>query len=101
MASVGARLRAARLQANMTVREAAEQLGEAENHALIVRYENGTMRPQLDRLAQIAALYRVSLASLFVERNDVAMLLTVLEQLDEATVERLIATVRSLESTKT
>lgn len=93
---VGARLRAARMQANLTVREAAERLGEAENHVLIVRYENGSIRPQIDRLAQIAAVYDTSLAALFVERDDVAVLLAALEQLDEQRVQRLIQVVRSL-----
>jgi DNA-binding XRE family transcriptional regulator len=43
---VGGRLREARLQSGLTVREVADRLGL--KHAIIVKYENGTIAPSHD-----------------------------------------------------
>ena len=51
-ARVGRRLRAARLQAGMTVREATAATGIA--HSMIVKYENGAIPPPLNRIDTLA-----------------------------------------------
>src|SRR4051794_4125744 len=51
---LGPRLREARLNAHLTVREAAERAG-LHSHGTLVQYENGHVRPPLDRLAALAS----------------------------------------------
>jgi DNA-binding XRE family transcriptional regulator len=48
VAQLGDRLREARLNARLTVREAAERAG-LRAHGTLVQYENGRVLPQLDR----------------------------------------------------
>ena len=75
---LGDRLREARLNARLTVREAAERVG-LRAHGTLVQYENGRVLPPLDRLAALAAAYDVPLASLVVSREALAPVVTMLE----------------------
>ena len=77
-ARVARRLRDARIQAGMTVREAAAEL--AISHTLIVKYENGAVAPPFDRLQSLAAIYRTSAAALLAERDEAIPLLALLDQ---------------------
>lgn len=92
---LGQRLRDARMEANMTVREATERLG-LDNHTLLVRYENGVVRPPVDRLAQLAAVYGTTLPALFI--NDAATAAVVTQLLDaDPQLLALVATLTTAE----
>jgi transcriptional regulator with XRE-family HTH domain len=75
---LGPRLRAARHKALLTAREAAEHLGV--DHSMIVRYEHGETLPPIERLAALAAIYRVSPASLLLLDEQLMPVLTTLER---------------------
>ncbi|MDZ4717484.1 MAG: helix-turn-helix transcriptional regulator [Roseiflexaceae bacterium] len=85
-AQVGARLREARLTARLTVREAAAQIG-LRAHGTLVQYENGHVAPPLERLAAMATVYRISLASLFVTQEALIPLISLLEGATTAQIE--------------
>jgi transcriptional regulator with XRE-family HTH domain len=72
------------------VREAADLAG-LPSHSILVRYENGTARPPLDRLAALAAAYQTTLAALLAERDDMVPLIAAAERADVTTVSRLRA----------
>ena len=76
---IARRLRAARLQRALTVREVAAALKLAD-HTQIVRYENGQTQPSLDRLEQLAHLYRLTLASLVVADDALMPMIAELER---------------------
>ena len=78
VARLGERLREARLNARLTVREAAERAG-LRAHGTLVQYENGKVLPPLDRLAALAHAYGVPLASLLVSQDVLMPLVTLLE----------------------
>lgn len=79
VARVGERLREARLDARLTVREAAERAG-LRAHGTLVQYENGKVLPPLDRLAALAQAYNISLASLLVTDDSLIPVVTMLER---------------------
>jgi transcriptional regulator with XRE-family HTH domain len=79
VAQLGERLREARLNARLTVREAAERAG-LRGHGTLVQYENGGVLPPLDRLAALARAYDVPLASLVVSQDALIPLVTLLER---------------------
>ena len=88
---IGRRLREARVAAGLTMREAASSAG-IPNHSLLVRYEDGTVRPPLDRLAALASTYDTSLAAILAERDEAVALITAIEQASPATLQRLLRT---------
>ncbi len=77
-ARVARRLREARIQAGMTVREAAAKLGIS--HTLIVKYENELVAPPFERLQSLAAIYHTSAAALLAARDEAMPLLALLDQ---------------------
>ena len=79
VALIGERLREARLNARLTVREAAERAG-LRAHGTLVQYENGQVLPPLNRLAALAAAYDVPLSSLVVSHNALVPVVTMLER---------------------
>ena len=79
VAQIGERLREARLNARLTVREAAERVG-LRAHGTLVQYENGKVLPPLDRLAALARAYDVPLASLMVSHEALIPVVTMLER---------------------
>lgn len=83
VAQIGARLREARLNARLTVREAAARVG-LRGHGPLVQYENGNVLPPLDRLAALAQAYDVSLASLLVSQDALAPIVILLERASAA-----------------
>jgi transcriptional regulator with XRE-family HTH domain len=85
---VGARLREARLNARFTVREAAERIG-LRAHGTLVQYESGKVAPPLERLAALADVYGVPLASLFVGHDALIPVVTVLERATPAQISAL------------
>lgn len=92
---VARRLRSARLAAGLTVREAAERIGNTD-HSMIVRYENGDARPPLDRLAMLAHSYGITVAALLAADDALVPLITALEHTD-ATVWAMITAVLNKE----
>lgn len=80
---LGPRLREARLNAHLTVREAAERAG-LHSHGTLVQYEHGHVRPPLDRLAALARAYEVPLASLVVSDEALIPIVTMLERATSA-----------------
>jgi transcriptional regulator with XRE-family HTH domain len=81
VAQIGERLREARLNARLTVREAASRVG-LRAHGTLVQYENGKVLPPLDRLAALAQAYDVPLASLVVSHDALIPVVTLLERAD-------------------
>jgi transcriptional regulator with XRE-family HTH domain len=92
---VGARLREARLNARLTVREAATAVG-LRNHGTLVQYENGNVLPPLERLAALAQVYQVPSAALLVSDDALIPLVTLLEQATPAQREGLVAALSQL-----
>ena len=89
---VGGRLREARLQSGLTVREVADRLGL--KHAIIVKYENGTIAPSIDRLQSLAQLYGLTPAALLVEHDVAIPLFAMLDRADVREIERLVQILR-------
>ena len=75
---VARRLREARVAAGMTVREAATRTGL--DHSQIVKYENGTHRPPLNRLDMLADAYGLTLAALLAENDALVPIIADLER---------------------
>src|SRR5688572_6387116 len=86
-ARVGRRLRAARLQAGMTVREATTATGIA--HSMIVKYENGTIAPPLNRIEALARAYKIAPAALFATHDAAVDTLSTIDQADVRTIEQI------------
>jgi transcriptional regulator with XRE-family HTH domain len=86
-AQLGDRLREARLNARLTVREAAERAG-LRAHGTLVQYENGRVLPPLDRLAALSIAYDVPLSSLVVSSD---ALMPVVALLERATAPQITA----------
>ncbi len=93
---VGARLREARLQTGLTVREVADRLGL--RHAIIVKYENGTVAPSIDRLQSLAQLYGLTLAALLVEHDAAIPLFAMLDRADVSEIEHIARVLRELKA---
>jgi transcriptional regulator with XRE-family HTH domain len=72
-------LREARLNARLTVREAAERVG-LRAHGTLVQYEQGRVFPPLERLAALAHVYNTPLASLVVSHDALAPVVSMLER---------------------
>ena len=87
---LGHRLREARLTAGFTVREAATKIG-LHTHTGIVKYEQGDVVPPLERLEQLANLYHISLACLFLTNTALIPIVERLEAADAAEVQMLAA----------
>jgi transcriptional regulator with XRE-family HTH domain len=83
---VGGRLREARLNARLTVREAAERIG-LRAHGTLVQYEHGKVTPPLERLTALAEAYNISLASLFVSHEALIPLFALFEGATAAQIE--------------
>jgi len=79
VAQLGVRLREARLNARLTVREAAERAG-LRAHGTLVQYENGRVLPPLDRLAALATAYDVPMSCLVVSSDALIPVVTLLER---------------------
>ncbi len=75
---VARRLRAARIKAGMTVREVAASLDIS--HTLIVKYENGTVAPSLDRLDALARIYGLTGAALLADQDAGISVLAAIDQ---------------------
>ena len=85
VARLGERLREARLNARLTVREAAERVG-LRAHGTLVQYEHGTVLPPLERLAALAQIYDTPLASLMVSHDALAPVVAMLERATAAQI---------------
>jgi transcriptional regulator with XRE-family HTH domain len=92
---VGARLREARLNARLTVREAAERIG-LRAHGTLVQYENGNVAPPLERLAALAQVYDIPLVSLFVAHEALIPVVTLLEHATPAQIHALAQTLQQV-----
>ncbi|MFV9504660.1 MAG: helix-turn-helix domain-containing protein [Oscillochloridaceae bacterium umkhey_bin13] len=86
---LGRRLRTARFAAGFTVREAADAAG-LPSHTQLVRYENGTAQPSLERVAALAAAYGTTPAALLVAHDELVGLVAMLDQADTTLIERLL-----------
>ena len=85
VAQLGDRLREARLNARLTVREAAERVG-LRAHGTLVQYEHGRVLPPLERLAALAQIYHTPLASLLVSHDALAPVVAMLEHATAAQI---------------
>ena len=89
---VARRLRAARIEAGMTVREVAATLDIS--HTLIVKYENGTIAPSFDRLDTLARIYGLTPAALLADHDET---ISVLAAIDQASAAQLAHLTRALD----
>jgi transcriptional regulator with XRE-family HTH domain len=89
---VGARLREARLQAGLTVREVADRIGL--RHSIIVKYENGAIVPSIARLQSLARLYELTAAALLAEHDEAVPLFALLDQASVEQIEQIVQVVR-------
>lgn len=89
---LGARLREARLQAGLTVREVADQVGL--RHAIIVKYENGAIVPSIARLQTLARLYGLTAAGLLAQHDDAVQLFALLDQASVEQIEQIVQLIR-------
>lgn len=85
---IARRLRAARLDALLTVREAAMQAG-LPDHTQLVKYENGDVRPPLQRLAALARVYGLTLAALVAEHDAAMSALSAIDRMDAGQLAEL------------
>ena len=76
---VARRLRMARINAGLTVREAAARLG-TDDHSLLVRYENGAVRPPLERLHALVQAYGLTVSALLASDDTLVLLIAALER---------------------
>ena|SRR6266540_4657453 len=95
---VGVRLREARLQAGLTVREVADRIGL--KHSIVVKYENGAIVPSIARLQALARLYELTAAALLAEHDEAVPLFALLDQADIGQIEHIVQVVRDGFSTK-
>lgn len=100
VARLGERLREARLNARLTVREAAERIG-LRTHGTLVKYENSQILPPLDRLAALAQLYGVSLAGLVAANDALLPVVTLLEQASAAQLDAFVQILQEAVEVKT
>jgi HTH-type transcriptional regulator, cell division transcriptional repressor len=80
---IGARLRAARETAGLSLRELAQRVG-LRDHTVIIKYEQGRTSPSTARLVSLAAALGVSPAALLAARDAAAPLLATIDQANEA-----------------
>lgn len=95
---VGPRLREARLNARLTVREVAAQ-ATSLTHTTLVRYENSEVVPSFDRLEQLAHIYRVPVVLFILDNPAVAPLIEQLADASPAEVQALLELVHTLRQT--
>lgn len=95
LAALGHRLREARLDARITIREAAAA-ADLRSHTTLVAYENGRVLPPLDRLAALANAYGVTIASLLVTHALLAPLVAHLDRRDPEQLQALVAALSSV-----
>jgi transcriptional regulator with XRE-family HTH domain len=91
------RLRVARVQAGLTVREAAAQAG-VSSYSLIVKYENGTVAPPLDRLLDLARAYGTTPAALMAEHDEAMPVIAAIDLADSAQLAHLATVLETLGS---
>lgn len=87
-ARVARRLRDARIQARMTVREVADCLNVS--HTLIVKYESGAVEPSLDRLDTLARIYGQTPAALLADLDAAMPLIATIDQASVPQLTRLV-----------
>lgn len=87
-ARVARRLRDARIQARMTVREVADCLGVS--HTLIVKYESGAVEPSLDRLDTLARIYGLTPAALLADLDAAMPFIATIDQANASQLARLL-----------
>jgi len=86
-ARVARRLRAARIKAGMTMREAAAVLDIS--HTLIVKYENGSISPSFDRLDALARMYGLTPAALLADQDAAVPVVAAIDQAGAAQLAQL------------
>ena len=91
---VARRLRAARIKAGMTVREVAASLDIS--HTLIVKYENATIAPSLDRLDALARIYGLTPAALLADHDETISVLAAIDQASAAQLAHLTRVLNEL-----
>jgi transcriptional regulator with XRE-family HTH domain len=98
-ARLARRLREARVHAGLTVREAAVQ-ASLSNHTLIVKYENGTVAPPLDRLHELARAYGTTPAALLAEHDAAVAVIAAIDQADAAQLAQLAMALEKLSASE-
>jgi transcriptional regulator with XRE-family HTH domain len=96
VARLGRRLRDGRLAVGLTVREAATAAGLGD-HSILVRYENGQATPSLERLDQLAAVYRLTPAALLASEDAAVALIAFIDRANREDIARLLAMLQAIE----
>lgn len=94
---LGARLRAAREQAGVSLRELARQLG-LRDHTVLIKYERGVTPPSSVRLQAIARALGCSAAALLAATDDAALLIDAVDHADAGQIAQLRFVLETLTS---
>jgi transcriptional regulator with XRE-family HTH domain len=94
---VGRRLRAAREEAGVSLRELAQRVG-LRDHTVLIKYEQGRTAPTSTRLISLARALGVSPAALLASHDAAIPLITAVDQADEVQLAQLSFAVETLQS---
>ena len=93
---LGRRLREARFNAGLTVREAVAR-AHLPNPSQLVRYEQGAAEPSLARLAALARVYDTTPAALLSASDEAVTVIATIDQADGAMIEELTRLLAALQ----
>jgi transcriptional regulator with XRE-family HTH domain len=94
---LGARLRVAREEAGVSLRELARQLG-LRDHTVLIKYERGVTPPRSVRLQAIAQILGCSAAALLAATDEAAPIINAVDHADAGQIAQLSFVLETLTS---
>jgi transcriptional regulator with XRE-family HTH domain len=94
---LGQRLRAAREQAGLSLREVAGRVG-LRDHTVLIKYERGATAPTSARLRSLAQALGCSAAALLADRDDAMAIIAAVDRADDVRLAQLQLVLDSLEA---
>lgn len=85
---VGRRLREAREEAGLSLRELAQRVG-LRDHTVLIKYERGETSPSSARLRSLAQALACSAAALLADRDDAVSIIDAVDQADAARLAQI------------
>jgi transcriptional regulator with XRE-family HTH domain len=92
---VGRRLRAAREEAGISLRELAQRVG-LRDHTVLIKYEQGRTAPSCARLVSLAHALGISPAALLAAQDAAIPLITAVDRADEGELAQLTFVLETL-----
>lgn len=96
-ARLGQRLRTAREEAGLSLRELAQRVG-LRDHTVLIKYERGATAPSSVRLLSLARALGCSAAALLADRDAAIRIIDAVDRADEVRLAQLGFVLDSLES---